>query len=120
MLFGLDPSISAILALDGISSGVIYGLVAIALVLVFAVTRILFLPQGEFVVFGALTLAMLQSGLVPGTVWLLLLLALGATATRLLAHLRRWKRLDRDRGHRREGQRAGRPQGGLRHAPLRR
>ncbi len=88
MFFGLDTSIAPILALDGLSSGVIYGLVAIALVLVFAVTRILFFPQGEFVVFGALTLAMLQSGMVPGTVWLLLLLAMCATATRLLDHLR--------------------------------
>jgi len=89
MLIGLDPSIGAILALDGISSGIIYGLVAIALVLVFAVTRILFLPQGEFVVFGALTLAMFQEGVIPGTVWLLLLLALCATATRVFDHLRR-------------------------------
>lgn len=82
-MFGLDSTIAAILSLDGVTSGVIYGLIAIALVLVFAVTRILFLPQGEFVAFGALTLAMLQDGQTPGSVWLLLALAVCATATEL-------------------------------------
>jgi branched-chain amino acid transport system permease protein len=48
-------------------------------VLLFAVTRVIFIPQGEFVAFGALTLAMLQTGVVPGTVWFLLILA-GAAA----------------------------------------
>jgi branched-chain amino acid transport system permease protein len=42
---------------------------------VFTVTRVIFIPQGEFVAYGALTLAMLQAGKVPGTVWLLLILA---------------------------------------------
>jgi branched-chain amino acid transport system permease protein len=36
---------------------------------------VIFIPQGEFVAFGALTLAMLQAGQVPGTVWFLLVLA---------------------------------------------
>jgi branched-chain amino acid transport system permease protein len=80
---GLDSSIFSILSLDGLTNGVIYGLIAIALVLIFTVTRILFIPQGEFVVFGALTLAMLQQGQVPGPVWLLILLAVCATATEL-------------------------------------
>lgn len=85
---GLDTSIAAILLLDGVTNGVIYGLIAIALVLVFAVTRILFIPQGEFVTFGALTLAMLQLGKIPGPVWLLLLLAVCATITEVIALLR--------------------------------
>lgn len=75
----MDFSIAAILGLDGVTNGAIYALVAIALVLVFAVTRIVFIPQGEFVAFGALTLAILQTGTVPGTVWLLLLMC-GAAA----------------------------------------
>ncbi|MRV75019.1 branched-chain amino acid ABC transporter permease [Duganella sp. FT92W] len=78
----LDASIAAILLLDGATNGMVYALIAIALVLVFAVTRILFLPQGEFVAYGALTLAMLQQGQVPGPVWLLLALAVCASATR--------------------------------------
>lgn len=74
----MDLTIASILGLDGVTNGAIYALVAIALVLVFAVTRIVFIPQGEFVAFGALTLALLQTGAVPGTVWLLLLMAVVA------------------------------------------
>ena len=76
----MDLSIAAILGLDGITNGAIYALVAIALVLVFAVTRIIFIPQGEYVAFGALTMALFQDGKIPGTVWLLLLMTLIAGA----------------------------------------
>jgi branched-chain amino acid transport system permease protein len=71
----MDLSIAGILALDGLANGAIYALLALATVLVFAVTRVIFIPQGEFVAFGALTLALMQSGKVPGTVWFLLALA---------------------------------------------
>jgi branched-chain amino acid transport system permease protein len=74
----VDFTIASILGLDGITNGAIYALVAIALVLVFAVTRVVFIPQGEFVAFGALTMALFQAGQVPGTVWLLLLMAVVA------------------------------------------
>ena len=87
----MDFSIAAILGLDGVTSGAIYALVAIALVLVFAVTRIVFIPQGEYVAFGALTMAILQTGQVPGTVWLLLLMAGLAAAMDVTQALReRW------------------------------
>ncbi|MFG6456537.1 branched-chain amino acid ABC transporter permease [Roseateles sp. BYS96W] len=76
----MDLSIAAILGLDGLTNGAIYALVALALVLVFSVTRVIFIPQGEFVAYGALTLASLQAGQLPGTVWLLVLLALAALA----------------------------------------
>ncbi len=62
----MDFNIASILALDGLTNGAIYALLALATVLVFAVTRVIFIPQGEFVAFGALTLAMLQTGKVPG------------------------------------------------------
>ncbi len=68
----MDSTIALILIQDGIVNGAIYALISMALVLVFAVTRVIFIPQGEFVTFGALTLAMLVNGIVPGTVWLLL------------------------------------------------
>lgn len=71
----MDFSIASILALDGVTNGAIYALLALATVLLFAVTRVIFIPQGEFVAYGALTLAIMQSGKVPGTVWFLLLLA---------------------------------------------
>jgi len=63
----MDLTIAGILALDGLTNGAIYALLALATVLVFAVTRVIFIPQGEFVAFGALTLALLQAGKVPGT-----------------------------------------------------
>src|SRR5690606_38943610 len=71
----MDLTIAGILLLDGLTNGAIYALLALAIVLVFAVTRVIFIPQGEFVAFGALTLAMFQAGKVPGTVWFLLILA---------------------------------------------
>jgi len=71
----MDSIIALILLQDGIVSGAIYALLGMTLVLVFAVTRVIFIPQGEFVTFGALTLTMLVDGNVPGTIWLLLLLA---------------------------------------------
>lgn len=80
----MDLSIAGILALDGATNGAVYALLALATVLVFAVTRVIFIPQGEFVAFGALTLALLQMGQVPGTVWFLLVLA-GAVAVADLA-----------------------------------
>jgi len=84
----MDFSIFAILTQDGITNGAIYALVALALVLVFAVTRIIFLPQGEFVSFGALTLVSLQAGTVPATIWLLAAMAILITTLDLVAALR--------------------------------
>ena len=85
----MDFSIASILMLDGVTNGAIYALMALATVLVFAVTRVIFIPQGEFVAYGALTLAILQTGQVPGTVWLLLALALLAAVLDAAASLRR-------------------------------
>src|SRR4051812_19588712 len=85
----MDFSIAGILALDGITNGAIYALLALATVLVFAVTRVIFIPQGEFVAFGALTLALFQTGKVPGTVWFLLVLAVLATIGDLWKGMRR-------------------------------
>jgi branched-subunit amino acid ABC-type transport system permease component len=68
----MNGEIALILGQDGVVNGAIYALVALALVLVYAVTRVIFVPQGEYVTFGALSLASLQLGKVPGTAWLLL------------------------------------------------
>ena len=84
----MDFSIASVLLLDGVTNGAIYALLGLAIVLVFTVTRVIFIPQGEFVAFGALTLAMLQSGKTPGTVWLLLILA-GVAA--LMELIERWR-----------------------------
>jgi branched-chain amino acid transport system permease protein len=85
----MDFTIASILTLDGVTNGAIYALLALATVLVFAVTRVIFIPQGEFVAYGALTLALLQLGQVPGTVWLLLVMAVVASLLDAVAGLRR-------------------------------
>ena len=84
----MDFSIASILLLDGVTNGAVYALLGLATVLVFTVTRVIFIPQGEFVAYGALTLAMLQTGKVPGTVWLLLILAGVAS---LMECVERWR-----------------------------
>lgn len=81
----MDFSIVSILMLDGITNGAVYALLGLATVLVFAVTRVIFIPQGEFVAYGALTLAIFQTGKVPGTVWLLLIMAVLAAVLDVLA-----------------------------------
>ena len=85
----MDFSIAGILMLDGVTNGAIYALLGLAIVLIFAVTRVIFIPQGEFVAYGALTLALLQMGKVPGTVWLLLALAVLAAVLDLAGAARR-------------------------------
>jgi branched-chain amino acid transport system permease protein len=84
----MDASIASILMLDGATNGAVYALMALATVLVFAVTRVIFIAQGEFVAYSALTLAMLQLGKMPGTAWLMLALALLATALDIARGLR--------------------------------
>lgn len=84
----MDFSIALILLQDGIVNGAIYALLGMALVLVFTVTRVIFIPQGEFVAFGALTLAMLVNGRVPGTAYLLPLLGAMVLVLELLRAVR--------------------------------
>ena len=69
----MNLDIALLLAQDGITNGAIYALLALALVLAFSVTRVIFIPQGEFVAYGALTLVALQAGRLPGTVILLMI-----------------------------------------------
>ena len=81
----MDSFIFFALLQDGVTTGAIYLLLAIGLLIVFSVTRVIFVPQGDLLAFGALTAASLQSGHVPGTLWLLD----GMSALALLASLRR-------------------------------
>lgn len=76
----MDFQITLLLGQDGLVNGAVYGLLALALVLVFSVTRIIFIPQGELVAFGALTMAALTAGRTPATLWLLLALAAATLA----------------------------------------
>lgn len=71
----MNSQIVLLLGQDGVTSGAIYALLALSIVLVFSVTRILLVPQGEFVTFGALSMAGMQAGKPVMLAWLLLALA---------------------------------------------
>ncbi len=60
-------------------------MLALGLVLVFTVTRIIFIPQGELVAFAALTYAAISEGRVPPVLWLLGGLGAGAFLAGLAA-----------------------------------
>jgi branched-chain amino acid transport system permease protein len=90
----LDSTIFLFLLQDGITNGAIYALLGLATVLVFAVTRVILIPQGEFVTFGALTYAALAAGKLPGTVGLIVLMGIAAFGFELFA-MRRSLRLSR-------------------------
>ncbi len=85
----MDVAIFFLLVQDGITNGAIYALLALALVLVFAVTRVIWIPSGEFVAYGTLTLAGLQLGKPPGTVGLLAGMALVAGIMEIHACMQR-------------------------------
>jgi branched-chain amino acid transport system permease protein len=67
----MDLFVFLALLQDGITTGAIYLLLAVGLLIVFSVTRVIFVPQGDLLAYGALTAASLQLGQVPGTLWLL-------------------------------------------------
>ncbi|HEX3991654.1 MAG TPA: branched-chain amino acid ABC transporter permease, partial [Acetobacteraceae bacterium] len=79
----MDLFVFLALLQDGITTGAIYLLLAIGLLIVFSVTRVIFVPQGDLLAFGTLTVAGLQSGHLPGTLWLLD----GVSAAALVASL---------------------------------
>jgi len=88
----MNLDIALLLAQDGLTNGAIYALLALALVLVYAVTRVIFIPQGDVVVLAALSFATLQSGAAPGTMWLLAALALTSGMADLWTALRTGQR----------------------------
>lgn len=78
---------------DGVINAAIYALMALSLILVFTVTRVISLPQGEFVSYGALTLAAMQQGLFPSTIYVLVVLGVIAAGYDLGASLRSRQRI---------------------------
>jgi branched-chain amino acid transport system permease protein len=76
----LNTTIMLFLLQDGITNGAVYALLGLALVLVFAVTRVILIPQGEFVTYGALTYASLSAGHMPGTAKLAVAMGIAAFA----------------------------------------
>lgn len=91
----MDGTIAGFLAVDGIATGAIYALVAIGTVLIFTVTRVIFIPFGDIAAFTALTLAAIDSKKMPGTLGLVAALAILAFLTEAgsLALTRRLRQL---------------------------
>ena len=81
----MTADIAAILAIDGIATGAVYALVAIGTVLIFTVTRVIFIPFGDIAAFTALTLAALDARQLPGTVGLVVVLACMACAMEVVS-----------------------------------
>ena len=90
----MDAQIALILLTDGIANGAIYVLIGLGTVLIFSVTRVIFVPFGDIAALTALTVAAIQIGRLPGTVWLVSLLA-AAAALMELALVVRQRRLHR-------------------------
>jgi branched-chain amino acid transport system permease protein len=93
----MTSEIASILALDGVATGAIYVLIALGIVLIFAVTRVIFVPFGDIAAFTALTLAALETKVLPGTVGLVVGLAVLATLVELvvIVHTRSFARIPR-------------------------
>ncbi|GMO93268.1 branched-chain amino acid ABC transporter permease [Bradyrhizobium sp. TM239] len=84
----MTSDIVAILAIDGVATGAIYVLVAIGTVLIFSVTRVIYIPFGDIAAFTVLTLAAIETGQVPGTIGLVVALACLATLIEVAGLLR--------------------------------
>jgi len=85
----MDLDIALLLTIDGVATGAIYVLIALGIVLIFSVTRVIFVPFGDLAAMSALTLAMMQIGRVPGAVWVVAGLSLCALAIECIDLLRR-------------------------------
>jgi branched-chain amino acid transport system permease protein len=81
--------IALILGIDGIANGAVYLLAGLGLVLIFSVTRVVFVPFGDVAAFAALSLAAFETGVLPPTVGLVAMLALLAVVAEVWALLRR-------------------------------
>ncbi|WP_249142289.1 ABC transporter permease subunit [Bradyrhizobium sp. AUGA SZCCT0160] len=84
----MTTEIAIILLLDGIANGAIYLLAGLGLVLIFSVTRVVFVPFGDITAFCVLSIAAFELGRVPGTIWVVAILAVIATVVDAAGHYR--------------------------------
>src|SRR2546423_10474611 len=81
--------VALILGIDGLANGAVYLLAGLGLVLIFSVTRVVFVPFGDVAAFAALSLAAFESGRLPPTIGLVAMLALLAVAAEVWRLVRR-------------------------------
>ena len=81
--------VALILGIDGLANGAVYLLAGLGLVLIFSVTRVVFVPFGDIAAFAALTLAAFETGRLPPTIGLVIVLAALAVVTEVGSLARR-------------------------------
>jgi branched-chain amino acid transport system permease protein len=81
--------VALILGIDGMANGAVYLLAGLGLVLIFSVTRVVFVPFGDVAAFSALSLAAFEAGKRPPTIALVLTLAALAVAVEVVSLVRR-------------------------------
>jgi len=81
--------VALILGIDGLANGAVYLLAGLGLVLIFSVTRVVFVPFGDVAAFAALTLAAFETNRLPPTIGLVLTLAVLALLTEVGSLIRR-------------------------------
>ena len=79
----MTPEVALILGIDGLANGAVYLLAGLGLVLIFSVTRVVFVPFGDVAAFAALSLAAFETGRLPATVAMVASLAVLALAVEL-------------------------------------
>lgn len=93
----MDSTIATILLVDGLAWSAIYLIIGLGLVLIFSVTRVIFVPFGSIAVFSALSLGAMELGQLPAMVNLIGLFVAVALLMEFSAMWRQraWRRLPR-------------------------
>jgi len=81
--------VALILIADGLANGSVYLLAGLGLVLIFSVTRVVFVPFGDIAAFAALSLAAFQNDRLPPVIGMVVVLAALALLTEVGSLLRR-------------------------------
>ncbi len=81
--------VALILITDGLANGAIYLLAGLGLVLIFSVTRVVFVPFGDLAAFAALSLAAMETGVLPPTIGMVVVMVVIALLTECASLIRR-------------------------------
>ncbi len=89
-----DPAIVLTLVIDGLTNGAIYAFLALGIVVLYSVTSVINVAQGEFVMLAALSVASFRAAELPGTVYLVIggVLLWGVYDAISAVRRRRWTR----------------------------
>jgi branched-chain amino acid transport system permease protein len=81
--------VALILGVDGLANGAVYLLAGLGLVLIFSVTRVVFVPFGDIAVFAALSIAAFETHRTPPTIALVAILAALALIAEIVTLIRK-------------------------------